>query len=338
MLILSNCLTETPDEGSLKVAESLVSRIKAAVPETTVISYERRSRLTDIFLKLNKLLLSRELTGLLKEKQEPVLYLPFPTRALPMAARIFLLSHLCPEKVSVVLSMTRPHGPLSRLLLKRSRAHLFVLSRRTAEIYSQMVGEDRVTYLKTGVDTRRFHPVSPERAAELKRKYGLDPSRKVLLHVGHLKAGRNLARLMEIDSDCQILLVASTFTADSREEDLRKKLEQRGNITIIDRYLPDIEEIYQLSDAYFFPVAAAHNCIDVPLSCLEAAACGVPVITTDYGEMAEFVGKPGFFFLEMEEINELLDRALAQMGRPARESVMEYDWAKAARELRKNLG
>lgn len=336
MLILSNCLTETPDEGSLKLAENLVRRIKVENPETTVISYERHSQLTDIFLDLNKLLLNRELRKLLKEKQDPVLYLPFPTRALPMAARIFLLSRMCPSKVAVLLSMPRPHGPVSCFLLKRSRAQLVVLSRKTCDFYAKMVGAHRVTYLKTGVDTRKFCPVSPERKAELKEQYGLDPHRKTILHVGHLKAGRNLARLMEIDPKYQILLVVSTFTADSREEDLRQQLEQRGNIRIIDRYLPKIEEVYQLSDAYFFPVRSAHNCIDVPLSCLEAAACGIPVVTTAYGEMAELAGKPGFFVPEKEGLNELLDCALTEKG--ARESVLEYDWAKAARELKGILG
>ena len=33
MIILSNCLIDTADEGSLKVANSLIKRIKNAVPE-----------------------------------------------------------------------------------------------------------------------------------------------------------------------------------------------------------------------------------------------------------------------------------------------------------------
>lgn len=334
MLILSNCLTEKPDEGSLKVACTLTQCIKAADPGITVLSYERRSKLTDIHLKLNKLLLSRELWKLLREKKEPVLYLPFPTRALPMAARIFLLSRLCPGKVGVVLSMPRDCGILSRFLLKRSRARLFLLSQKTAERYSRIVGKDRAIYLKTGVDTRRFCPATSERAAELKAKYGLDPSRKVLLHVGHLKTDRNLARLMEVGSDWQILLIVSTFTEG--EEKLRQTLRQCPNIKIIDRYLPHIEEIYQLSDVYVFPVTKENNCIDVPLSCLEAAACGVPVVTTAYGEMAEFREKPGFFFVEenMDGLQALLNLALNRGGEEAREAALKYDWVSAARELK----
>ena len=333
MLIFSNCLTDTPDEGSLKVACALASRIKAADPGTTVISYERRSGFTDIHLNLNKLLLSRKLRKLLREKQEPVLYLPFPTRALPMAARVFLLSCLCHGKLGVVLSMPRKCGSVSRLLLKHSRARLFLLSRSTAEDFARIVGKDRAIYLKSGVDTRKFCPVSPARQKELKEKYGLDPNRKTILHVGHLKTGRNLIRLTEIDPKHQILLVVSTFTEP--EAALRKTLEDSPNIKIMDQYLPNIEEVYQLSDVYFFPVTEEHNCIDVPLSCLEAAACGKSVVTTAYGEMAEFAGKPGFFFPETANLNDLPDCALSETG--TRESVLEYDWAIAARKLREYL-
>ena len=335
MLILSNCLTDTPDEGSLKVACTLASHIKAEAPETTVVSYERRSGLTDIHLDLNKLLLSHKLWKLLWKKQEPVLYLPFPTRSLPMAARVFLLSRVCPGNLGVVLSMPRECGLVSRFLLKHSRARLFLLSQSAAEEFARIIGKDRAVYLKTGVDTKRFQPVSPARAAELKEKYGLAPDRMVLLHVGHLKEGRNLSRLTEIDADIQMLLVVSTSTQEDAA--LRKTLEDCPNIKIRNQYFPNIEELHQLSDVYFFPVTEEYNCIDIPLSCLEAAACGLSVVTTPYGEMAQFRGKPGFFFLETEELNGLLRRALAQPDGVARKAVLEYDWANAARKLKEYL-
>ena len=41
MLILSNSLSQTADEGSLKLATSIVKRLKKENPDTYIISYER---------------------------------------------------------------------------------------------------------------------------------------------------------------------------------------------------------------------------------------------------------------------------------------------------------
>ena len=96
--------------------------------------------------------------------------------------------------------------------------------------------------------------------------------------------------------------------------------------------MPNIEEIYQLSDAYFFPVVAHGNCIDVPLSCLEAAACNIPVVTTRYGEMSTFQGKEGFWFIDSfdrEHLNQIVSTAIFAENSSSRESILEYDWNNA---------
>ena len=99
-------------------------------------------------------------------------------------------------------------------------------------------------------------------------------------------------------------------------------------------YIKDMNEIYQLSDVYFFPVVEKGHCIDLPLSCLEAAACGVPIVTTDYGAMKEFVGKKGFVFIDsFENTDKLVRQALDMPTGVSRESVLDYDWSNAVRIL-----
>ena len=56
-----------------------------------------------------------------------------------------------------------------------------------------------------------------------------------------------------------------------------------------------------MCDLYYFPVKELGRCIDVPLSCLEAASCNLPVVATDFGELKEFIGCEGFFFIESFE-------------------------------------
>ncbi len=332
MLILSNCLTKKVDEGCLKVANSLVNRILKRNPDTAVISFERKPSYKSLHLELNKFLISKKLFKAIRRNDGPFLYIPFPAREWATALRVFILSCISKRKVTVLFTMLCDCGFIGRLLFKLSGANIVTLSQNTQEIYNKMIGENRVKYLKTGVDTEKFCPVSNEQKTALKAKYGIDTEKPVILHVGHLKSGRNIAELMKLDSKYQVVLAVSTLTKNEQDEELKNQLLQCSNIKLIDEYLPNIEELYQLSDAYFFPVVAKKNCIDVPLSCMEAAACNKPIITTNYGEMVSFKDKDGFWFIDSFDdvrLNQIVEFALKMDSVNTREHVLEYDWKNA---------
>ncbi len=335
MLILTNCLTNVIDEGCLKVANSLIKRIKNLEKKTYIVSYDRKHPLSDEHLSLNKFFLSGELIKTIRKKNEDVMYVPFPARTLPTALRIFMLSLYCKKKLSVVMVQKEKYNVLAKLLLKLSIAELVVLSKESFEFYGEIIDKKRIKYLKTGVDTKRFVPVDESKAKEFKRKYGFDETVPVILHVGHLKYGRNVQKLLDIDNSYQVVLVCSTLTENEQDIQLRNKLQNRKNIRIIDGYIENIEEIYQLCDVYFFPTVESGNCIDIPLSCMEAASCGKPVVSTPFGEMKELLSKRGFYRIDNidnEDINELISQALAQQENP-REAVLLYDWDNAAKSL-----
>lgn len=324
-------MAEISDEGCLKVAKSLVGRIKKTKPETMVVTYERESDLSDAHLCMNKLMLSHELFSLIRKHNEPVLYIPFPARTLATALRVFVVSLCTRKKLSVVSVMKYHTNFISRVFLRLSGADFVVFSNDAAEFYKKILGKKRVIYLKTGVDTQKFVPVSAQRKAELKEKYGFD-GRKVILHVGHLNQGRNIAELMKFDEKYQILLVTSTLTKNEQDIELKNELLSKTNIRIIDNYIQNIEELYQLSDIYFFPVVEQGRCIDVPLSVMEAASCGKPIITTDYGEIKALKNKEGFYFIdsfEKENLNALVEKAVNLGDGLTRKSVMSYDWSNA---------
>ena len=51
-----------------------------------------------------------------------------------------------------------------------------------------------------------------------------------------------------------IILVVSSVTEAEKDASIRTMLEIRGNVTIIDTYLRNVQEVYQLADVYLFPV------------------------------------------------------------------------------------
>lgn len=334
MIILTNCLAEKTDEGCLKVANSLIKRIKEAHPETMVVSYDSSSEQSDCHLKLNKLFLNSRLIRLLNRKREKVLYIPFSSNTRASVIRTWILSVFCRCRVEVLFVLQHPMDRLSKKILQLSGARVITLSRSACSFFQKEVGCE-ATYLKTGVDTGKFRPVSQKEKSALRRKYGIGDSEKIVLHVGHLKEGRNVGQLLKIGEEYHVILVASTLTKNERDDRLRSALEKKTNIRIIDTYVERIQELYQLADVYFFPVQEQGNCIDAPLSALEAAACNLPVVATPYGELKELLGKDGFYELtsfEQEQLEGLLRHALEERGAP-RNWVLEYDWTIAAKTL-----
>lgn len=334
MIVLSNGLTRTVDEGALNIASSLIRRIKRISPDTMVITYERQAPESDMHLSLNKFLLNGQLLRLILKRKEPVLYVPFPTRMFPAALRIFILSRFARKGLKTLLVMHRPLGTLPTLLIRLSGSDILTVSRQTWEIYREKIGS-RAVYVKTGVDTTRFCPVTPEQKAALREKYGIPTDKPVVLHVGHLKAGRNIGELLKLGENWHVLLVVSSYATDQKDMALGQQFRERKNVTLVDEFQPDIQELYQLADVYLFPVTESGNCIDVPLSSLEAASCGIPVVATPYGELRELLDKPGFYPVETFEpaaLEALLSKAAGE-GISPRESVLDYDWQLTVKEI-----
>lgn len=333
MIILTNCLSDVVDEGCLKVANSLIRRIKEK-GNAQVVTYGESPKREKLHFSVNKLMLNPKLLFFLGKRREPVLYIPAVAKAHTMAARIFIMSLFAPRGMRVLLVMQYQTGRIARLLLKLSGARFYTLSKASWEYYRALLG-DRVEYLKTGVDTEKFQPVPQARKAELRQKYGFSQEEKLVLHIGHLRPGRNVAQLLALEPDLRGVLVASGYAARMQDQELKQRLQAKENVTLLDSYIPDIQEICQLADVYLFPVVAAHNCIDVPLSVLEAAACDIPVVATPYGELRELMGKEGFYQLESfqpEALNALLRQACGEGAHP-RQHVLEYDWQRAVEKI-----
>ncbi len=334
MIVLTNCLTQNADEGCLKVAVSLVKRIKEQQPQTTVIGYERQNPLCDVFLPLNKLMLNRHLIKLLRREKQDVLFAPFSAKMRSTALRTLMICVFARGRVLLLQPMFSQMGTLARLLIKLSGAKMLCLSESSRQYYRRQLG-DQVIYLKTGVDTQRFSPVAPEQKAALRKKYGLPEDKPIVLHVGHLKPGRNEIQFLKLDPKYHGVLVNSTHTPEQQDAQLRKTLSSKENLTLIEGFQPNIAEIYQLSDVYLFPVTEKKSCIDVPLSALEAASCGIPVVTTAFGEMETLLKHEGFYKIqsfEPETLNALLQKAIDEKKNP-RPAVLDYDWNSAVKTI-----
>lgn len=161
------------------------------------------------------------------------------------------------------------HSLAARMPLKAN--YLYLVAEDVSGI---VLGKNcRKEHFSVGLDVRKFKPVDPEQQKRLKKKYGFSEEKKLVLHVGHCSSGRGLESFSHIENAEKLVVASGMFESN----DVIRMLEA-NDVRIISGYQEHIEEYYQLADVYLFPTCSAEHVISIPLSVVEALACGVPVV------------------------------------------------------------
>jgi len=196
----------------------------------------------------------------------------------------------------------------------------------------------RTRFLPNGVDVERFVPISEDFKKRLRRKYGIDEGRFVVLHVGPIIKGRTIQLLKELQNkETQVIVIGRRAPM---EKDLYRLLEKAGCLIWTNRF-EHIEDVYALSDCYVFPTSPKNKTksIELPLSVLEAMSCNLPVITTKFGALPRIFEKDrdGLFFVENEEdiykFMEILKNGDTEVR--TREMILPYSWKNVIGRLEK---
>lgn len=259
-------------------------------------------------------------------------YLPGPT------IKSFLLAkaiHLFHAEAKIVMSALHPLFPsFSKGLLPLLKPDLILTQSEDMEqVFSDM--GFMTAFLPNGVDPEKFAPASKEVKSELRKKYGIDENKFVVLHVGHITKVRNLKIFKEIqkgDSN-QVIIIGSPSVR--MEKRVFSDLERDGCL-IWRAHFKNIEELYLLSDCYVFPTMEKRGCIQLPISVMEAMACNLPVISTSFGALTRvFSEGDGLFFIDND--TDIIDRLEmikdGGMEVKTREKVLPYAWDRVAKSL-----
>jgi len=318
-------LLQNWSKGHRALGISVRSQNKAAAPHT-------------ISMKINRLFLSYRLRSALRRFQpEVIFYIPSASATIFSFFRARMLKYYCPGAIVAMVSLQpRRYERVSRFLIRRLAPDVIFLQSEAAKQQLRDLG-CRTELLASGVDLEKFAPVSVEKKRELKTKYGLKPGIFTVLHVGHITGGRNIDLLANINRapEVQTVLVGSSLVHPDRAV-LSARLKEQG-VKIIDEYITNIEEIYQLADCYLFPVVSDRSCIGTPLSVLEAMACNLPVISVRYGLLPQlFAEGQGLLFADGPEgLLQGVSKAKSMNGCHTREKVADYSWDRVAGEILK---
>ncbi len=205
--------------------------------------------------------------------------------------------------------------------------------------------EKKMHLLYNAVDTRLFVPVSSNAQKEtLRHEHGFAVSDKILIFTGRLQEFKGIKQLLEAfvhikDENLKLLVVGASFFSASKStafiEELKSiAMECVGRITFTGFVNhAEIYKYYQMAD-----VAVLPSMWEEPfgLTCLEALACGLPVITTRSGGLPEIVTDKCGFLVErdnsivahiQENIEAILknDSLRSSLSHCARERALNFD-------------
>lgn len=181
-----------------------------------------------------------------------------------------------------------------------------LIKRHITQYYD--IEPERIEVIYNGVDTGRFNPGNKNLYRQpLRKRYGIDENELLLFFVSNDHKGKGLqtilqAMLLAGKEDIRLMVVGSDsakpYQRFAAENGLDKQVLFLGPQDNIERY-------YAAADIFVLPTTydAFSNV------CLEAMACGLPVITTINNGASESIkeGKDGFI-LKRREPDELAKR------------------------------
>lgn len=153
-----------------------------------------------------------------------------------------------------------------------------------------LVGTQRLSYLRRGIDRRRFAPDHRDRAW-LAATYGIPVDRPVLMFTGRVDASKSVMvmveaahHLLQAGQDTQALVVGAGDERDRIAALLGDRATLPGNVP-----QEVLARLYASADLFLFP-STTEVCPNVVI---EAKASGLPVIVAAAHGGAQFIGTPG---------------------------------------------
>ncbi|MBA7544633.1 hypothetical protein ES705_36994 [subsurface metagenome] len=266
-------------------------------------------------INANKLFYNKEIKQNIKKfKPDILIYFPFASSTFAGYLRMKVISKYYYQSKKILIALQpKPLKGWQQFLVNFIKPQMVLTPSLDLKHFLDLKRiPNQLFPLYTDLDN--FKPLVAQSVQnELRKKYNLPENKYIISHIGHLNEGRNLLSLIPLqEAGYQVIIIGSSSTPIDAlgPESLKDKLKKSG-IIIIEKYIDKIEEIYQLSDLYIFPVVHKTGSIGTPLSILEARACGIPVLTTDFGSIQEFLGndhdgifysKPEHFLAKLNEI------------------------------------
>ena len=246
--------------------------------------------------------------------------------------------------VKTVVSATRPYFTrYSKVFVSFLKPFLVLTQSARFEKFFKERG-CHVQFIPNGVDCQKFSPVCESEKLDIRKELNLPLDKRIVLHVGHFKDNRNLEIFKEIQKIENLQVVIVGGVTEASDEILIKDMERAG-IKCFHKFYEDISRFYKMADLYVFPLKDTNDklpdsynqvgAIDMPLSVLEAMACNLPVISTEFGALPRILetGDGLTFCRTNEDILITVKRVCNGVTANTRQKVLPYQWGRVIEQL-----
>lgn len=274
----------------------------------------------------------------LKLKEDTIIHVHRPDDMLP-----FVLHHKKNPKVCTLhghykyvhayrgLAAGMTYDAIEKFVLRRTH-RLIAVSDEMRDYYATRYPwtARKLCVIPVGVDTDRFRPMDK---AEMRRKHGFGQEDKIIIYVGRLEKEKRLDLLMKtfheigtMERNAKLVLVGDGKEKE-RLQKLTKSLDTRNVIFKDVMRHDDVPGI--LNCANVFALSSRYE--GLPTALLEALACGIPVVSTNVGDVSRIVknGRNGYV---VERDSELKDRLVDVLmsdedyTKACVETAAKYSW------------
>jgi glycosyltransferase involved in cell wall biosynthesis len=175
-----------------------------------------------------------------------------------------------------------------------SRALRIIVPSKTVKIqlkkHVTKINEDKIKPILNGIDVEKFHPISKDKAAELKKKLGLKG--KIILYMGRISVYKGIEdiitaylKIKDNINDLNLIIAGKTSPEMANKYEIWKK---KYPEIIFPGFVPDEEivDYYGIADVFVTYSWAAEGFGFTPL---EAMACGIPVVSSNHPVFREIL-------------------------------------------------
>jgi glycosyltransferase involved in cell wall biosynthesis len=198
---------------------------------------------------------------------------------------------------------------------------------------------DRMTVVLSAADPS-FRPASPEQVVAVRRKHGID--RPYLMSVGTIQPRKNLTTIFEalrrLERDVLLVHVGRPGWLYEPIFEALGRSGMKDRVRFIPASDEDLIALYTGAVAFVFP--SLYEGFGIP--CLEAMACGTPVIASHAGSLAEVVQDAGIAVDPMDAgaiaaaVRRLMDEPAfrADLVERGHAQAQKFRWDTSARQVR----
>ncbi|MEW6746603.1 MAG: glycosyltransferase [Planctomycetota bacterium] len=202
---------------------------------------------------------------------------------------------------------------LTRRLLLRRAKFIVAPSMRLVRIMREVwkLPHERVRHIPNGIDCARF---SPGREEELRRSLGIPAEAVVVGTVAHLRAEKNLELLVRcvarVPSVAMHILLVGSGPQQELLEARAASLGLAGRVHFLGAR-KDTVACYRSMDVF----ALSSTTEQMPIVLVEAMSVGLPVVSTDVGDVRSMVCEANQRFVMSLDHEEAYVEALAELAR-----------------------